>query len=989
VNFRTSATLLALLFLASTAAPGPALASRVPTGTAPAPVRATTTVPFSVVATPPVTGGVSRRSGSWTTDNGPQVVELIDVDPTATGISLEAAGPAAGVNAVATVRSQAGRVSRDGHRVVAAVNGDTFATDAATGVQNPGGLHVHEGELYSGSVTVRPTLGLGGATTARLGDVAVSGSVTLPDGVTTLAIDRVNKARRSGDLVLYSRRWGTSTHALSNGTEVVLAGAALPLRVSGTWTATVAKVVPAGGNSAIAAGSLVLSAQGADAAPLAGLAIGSTVSITLGITPGWEDVVEAIGGREWAVEAAQPSIRPVSSFTTYSHPRTAVGIHADGHLVLATVDGRWPGYSIGVTAGDLADLLVGQGVSAAIILDGGGSTTALARIPGDVEATVINRPSDGRERAVANSLLVVSAIPSGPLAGVVVRPASAATVVGETVAFRARGVDAALNGVSMTGVPVAWAMTGSGGTLGTGGSFLAQEPGDATITATTGPFSASATASVVADTFPPLASAPVVRLRRSAIVNADAVPVTVSWAAATDVGTGVVRYDLRRRLDGGDWQDVGLATPTSRSIVQSLPTTRAVQYQVRATDAAGNAGAWKSSAAFHLRLASERSSAVKYARTWTTSLSSAYLGGAVKRSRVRGATASYTFTGSQVAWIAARGPTRGKARVYLDGTYAATVNLNSSTVQTRRAVYTFVWATAGRHRITIRVSGTAGHPRVDVDGFAVADAASAYPVLVGAGDVASCGLTGDSATASLIDRIPGTVFVAGDTAYETGSAAEFANCYAPTWGRFRARTRPVPGNHEYGSPGAAPYFAYFGPSGGNPGEGWYAYDLGGWRIYGLNSNCASVGGCGPGSPQEAWLRADLAANPRACVAAIWHHPLFTSGVHGGTAATQPLWQALYEAGAELVINGHDHDYERFAPQRPDGSADQATGIREIVAGTGGAGLRSFAATQPNSEVRKTGVHGVLKLELKAAGYTWGFVPEAGSTWTDGGSASCH
>jgi hypothetical protein len=690
-----------------------------------------------VVATEPVTDGVGRRSGRWTTTDGPQVVELIDVDPAAAGISLEAAGPAAGVSAVATVRNQAGRVSRDGHRVVAAINGDTFPTDTATGIRNPAGLHVHGGELYSGSSRARPTLGIGGAQSARLGDVAVTASVTLPDGLTTLTIDRINKARRSGDLVLYSQRWGTATGTLANGTEVVLAGATLPLRVSGTWSASVAAVLPARGDSAIPTGSLVLSAQGTDAAALAGLAIGSAVTITTSITPGWEDVVEAVGGREWAVEDGQPSIRPVSTITTNPHPRSAVGIGPDGHLVLAAIDGRWPGYSVGVTAADLADLLVGQGVSDAIILDGGGSTTALVRRPGDVEATVVNRPSDGRERAVANALLVVSSIPTGPLAGIMVRPATATAVVGQSIAFQAKGVDAALNGVSTAGVPVAWSMTGSAGIVGTTGRFRATEPGAATVTATAGGFSAAAALTVVADSYPPKASAPVVRLRRSATVSPGVVPMTVSWAAATDIGTGVVNYELRWRLDGGDWQDVALPAATSRSIAQTLPTTRAVQYQVRARDAAGNVGAWKSSSAFQLRLVAESSSAIKYARTWKTSLSSSYLDGAVRQSRVTGATASYTFTGSQVAWIAALAPTRGSARVYLDGRHVATVNLYSRTVQTQRAVYTYSWATAGRHRITIRVSGTAGHPRVDVDGFAVVDSASTYPVLAGAAGIAS------------------------------------------------------------------------------------------------------------------------------------------------------------------------------------------------------------------------------------------------------------
>ena len=329
----------------------------------------------------------------------------------------------------------------------------------------------------------------------------------------------------------------------------------------------------------------------------------------------------------------------------------------------------------------------------------------------------------------------------------------------------------------------------------------------------------------------------------------------------------------------------------------------------------------------------------------------------------------------------------GSARVLVDGRSVGTVSLHATTSQPRRVVFSHAFATTGTHRVAIRVVGTAGHPRVDVDGFAVVDAASPYPVLVGAGDIGSCAFTSDTATGLLVQRIPGTVFAAGDLAYEHGTASEFTGCYQPAWGMFKSRTRPAVGNHEYGTPGAAPYFAYFGAAAGTPGEGWYAYDVGTWRVYSLNANCTIVG-CGVGSPQETWLRADLAANPRACVAAVWHQPLFSSGQHGATTAVRPLWQALQDAGAELVLNGHDHDYERFAPQLANGSASP-TGIREFVVGTGGAGLRTFATVRPNSVVRRAGVHGVLRLELKPAGYAWTFYPVAGQSFSDSGTASCH
>jgi len=261
-------------------------------------------------------------------------------------------------------------------------------------------------------------------------------------------------------------------------------------------------------------------------------------------------------------------------------------------------------------------------------------------------------------------------------------------------------------------------------------------------------------------------------------------------------------------------------------------------------------------------------------------------------------------------------------------------------------------------------------------------------VLVGAGDIASCGLTADSATAKVAAGIAGTVSTAGDNAYEGGTAAEFQDCYGPTWGAFRDRTNPAPGNHDYGTSGAGGYFGYFGTRAGPVGTGWYAYDLGAWRIYALNSNCTKVS-CAAGSEQEQWLPADLATSPRACVLAYWHHPRFSSGEHGNDTGVTPLWNALYEAGAEVIVNGHDHDYERFAPQSPGGAADPARGIRELVVGTGGASLRSFSTIRANSEVRNSTTYGVLKLTLSSGSYTWEFVPAGSGTFKDSGSGTCR
>lgn len=263
-------------------------------------------------------------------------------------------------------------------------------------------------------------------------------------------------------------------------------------------------------------------------------------------------------------------------------------------------------------------------------------------------------------------------------------------------------------------------------------------------------------------------------------------------------------------------------------------------------------------------------------------------------------------------------------------------------------------------------------------------------VLVGAGDISDCAdPSGAEATAKLLDQFPGTVMAVGDLAYPDGSKENFV-CYDKTWGRAKSRTRPAPGNHEFHSAGATPYFDYFGAAAGDPKTGYYSYELGNWHIIVLNSECKDVGGCDPGSAQEKWLRADLAAHPVACTLAYWHKPLFSSGgAHGNDPEIKPIWQALYEANADVVVNGHDHDYERFAPQTPDGAADSARGIREFIVGTGGKNHRPFGSPKPNSELRDATAFGVLKLTLKPNAYDWQFIPEAGKSFTDSGSGSCH
>jgi acid phosphatase type 7 len=263
-------------------------------------------------------------------------------------------------------------------------------------------------------------------------------------------------------------------------------------------------------------------------------------------------------------------------------------------------------------------------------------------------------------------------------------------------------------------------------------------------------------------------------------------------------------------------------------------------------------------------------------------------------------------------------------------------------------------------------------------------------VLVGAGDIANCAISDGSgavATAALLDRIPGTVFTVGDHAYPSGTAKEFRDCYDASWGRHKARTRPAPGNHDYLTSNAKAYYEYFGDSAGPDRRGYYSYTLGAWHVVSLNSFIAAD----RGSPQIEWLRKDLKDNRATCTLAYWHIPVFSSGPHGSDVRTSAhmleAWRVLYEFGADVVINGHDHDYERFAPQDPKGKADPR-GVREFVVGTGGGGTYDFRQIRPNSEVRHSRSYGVLKLVLGATDYNWDFVSGAGEPFQDRGASAC-
>ncbi|MEQ1693741.1 MAG: DNRLRE domain-containing protein [Gemmatimonas sp.] len=295
-----------------------------------------------------------------------------------------------------------------------------------------------------------------------------------------------------------------------------------------------------------------------------------------------------------------------------------------------------------------------------------------------------------------------------------------------------------------------------------------------------------------------------------------------------------------------------------------------------------------------------------------------------------------------------------------------------------------------------RVDGTQTmRPRADVT-------TAADPMVVAAGD-AVCG-TGTpagtpckhAAVASLITSLnPTAVLLLGDNQYENGTLSDYNTYYNASWGAFKSITKPSAGNHEYNTANASGYYDYFngvgvqaGPA-GDRAKGYYSFNLGAWHLIALNSNCSAIGGCGAGSAQEQWLRADLAANTNACTLAYWHHPRFSSGSHGNNTSVQPLWQALYDLGADLVLGGHDHIYERFAPQTPTGVLDNVRGIREFVVGTGGKEQSGFSTIKANSQLRSNTSYGALQLTLRPTSYDWAFAPIPGNTLSDAGSAACY
>jgi hypothetical protein len=472
--------------------------------------------------------------------------------------------------------------------------------------------------------------------------------------------------------------------------------------------------------------------------------------------------------------------------------------------------------------------------------------------------------------------------------------------------------------------------------------------------------SAVVSASWTVDTVAPIAS-----------ITSGPADLTTATSASFQFAANEAASTFRCQLDTSTWQ--GCTSPAAYTGL----TDGAHVFRVQATDAAQNVGPITS-------------------RTWTIDTAPPAVTLATPANGSSSAWPKPTFTGTAGT---ASGDTPSVAVMLYSGT-----STSGSPIETMVATpgsdggyTTSVAAFRKPGTYTARTeqldaAGNMGHSAPHT--FSITD-----PVLLAAGDIASCeDGGGDEATSDILMAHPDALVAPlGDTTYINGTAAEFANCYAPSWGRALGRTFPTVGDHEYGTPSASGYFDYFrerllpfGPDAVDPAKGMYSYDVGAWHVVVLNSNCVQVGGCTAGSPMEQWLRADLAAHPTNCTLAYWHHPRFSSGgQHGSDSRIQPFFQALYDAGVEVVLNGNEHVYERFAPQTAAGVADPTQGVRQFTVGTGGYFFYQFGTILPNSEARSTNVYGVIKLSLHASGYDWEFLPEAGRTYADSGSGSCH
>jgi hypothetical protein len=665
-----------------------------------------------------IAASVTHLTGRIATDrSGGQEVHVVTAhagDPSLTFQASLATGEAVGR---ATVSAQSRAASSDGHRVIAAVNGDVWGGYASETQDAPNGIHIQDGELMIASTDQRPAFGVDATGHATIGVAQVQLSLTGADLV-PYPIDRLNQLRRAGEVVAYSSRFGLLTPHEASGTEVVLGGLVGPLTVGATIPLTVMEIRTAG-SMPIGPDQIVL--NGPAGTFLDALMVGQPVTLATSITPGWEGMRQLVTGRETVLTGGAVTITPRPAMADQLHPRSAIGTTADGSVVIATVDGRQSPYSTGVDLEELAQLMLSQGAVNAINLDGGGSTALDVREPGDVDATIVNRPSDGTERAVANAILLLSSVPTGPPSQLVIRPPASTLYVGEKVSFDVKAMDAAYNGVPVPDSGAVWSLTSGPGTLSPTGVYSATDPGAASLSVSAIGLTAQLPVTVQPDTVAPVVGGtPISRLTAQTTLTSKAVPLTVTWPAATDRGTGVARYEVQRSADGGStWSAVKVSAPTKPAAIVYVEPGDLARVRVRAVDRVGNAGEWSQGLRFRVIAYQDTSSKIAFHGTWKRSGSPPLFGGTLRYTLKKGGTATFAFTGSQVAWVSMKGRDRGAASILLDGKAAATVDGKASAPTVRRIVYVKLFTGTGRHEIEIKSLGTPGRPRVDVDALLV------------------------------------------------------------------------------------------------------------------------------------------------------------------------------------------------------------------------------------------------------------------------------
>jgi exopolysaccharide biosynthesis protein len=689
---------------------------------------------YSTVEARPVAPGVTHEKGTAEASAGTQQVNVLTVAPSAAEVHFETSLPAGKVSARETVTAQAARRSAEGHRVIGAVNANLWSTwgdfTAGTLAYSPIGLSIADGELVTSPWGAAPAFGVTADGTALAGSPFQAVQVGFPDG-TVRWINEVNRRRDPEELNLFTSRFDTHTWTDGLGVEVVLDTGGATLAPEGFLETTVVEVRPDVGDAPIAAGQFVLSGSGSPTAWLRDLQPGDPVTFSTFIDGSWAGVKEAVGGAEMLVvggvlQTYSPR-RPDAVLKP--QPRTAVGVRADGGVVMVVVDGR-SSLSKGVTNAEMGELLISLGATDVVNLDGGGSSTMAVRRPGDLDATMANRGSDGGERTVSTSLQLVSTTPTTEMTNVVISTGSDNVYVDETHQLVAKGHDANLNGIELDQSLASWTKSGDAATLSPTGVLYAASVGSIELGLTwgngeTGVFTTSRTLAIERDGAPPIVTPPTASFAPDPQAGTGSMGVTVSWAAADTAGA-VVSMALQRRVDNGSWSGIALSSPLATATRRALNFGHRYQFRVRATDDSGNRSAWAYGPIYRIENIPIPSTTISQYGSWVTKATSKAIGGSFSRSDVRmnpQPWAAGAFTGIQAALVSVKAPKSGFLQVNYDGSELGVTNLYRSAKQMRSVVFMTQITDADQptqqHWLDVRNVSSPARPFVDLDSLLV------------------------------------------------------------------------------------------------------------------------------------------------------------------------------------------------------------------------------------------------------------------------------